>query len=160
MRITACHDGHLTLIAAQPCNPRRLISAASPHILSPLNEHRGACSDAPLLPTALPLHTNSWPLTSLPWSVTMETDNPRSSPRQKKKKKRCVYFNPPSLGSACPFLVLTESCRLLLLLLLLLWWRVDRYTRLQCGASVRLSFTSVCGFFLIPTDIKSNVCCY
>lgn len=109
---------HITASARQPfhhyCSVKTArrravlgsIAAATSHIPSPSEEHRGACSDAPKLPTALPVPLTP-DLSHRPHgAVTMETDNPHNVPLQ----KTCAYFNPRYLQSVyLPVLLLERT---------------------------------------------------
>lgn len=99
----------------------------SRHLLMTTQAHFGM-PPTPYSPAGL---TNSCPLTSLPWPLTMETDNPCS-------------------------LSTTNICALTHLLCASLWFCLCGSKRgcggltVKPGASVHLWFTSVCGFSLIP----------
>lgn len=135
--------------AAQPSNIPGLISAATPHILSPFNEHRGACSDAPQLPTALPGPTNFWPLTS--HLSPMGCYHGDGQPFVAFLSNRHVYALTHLLCNLC--ISLSFACvswNLLFSLLLLLFVFFCGGLTVKPGASVHLWFTSICGFSLIP----------
>lgn len=128
-----CHTGTLK----HPCDGR-LTPAARPGPGTPpgsflplLISCRFLMNSEPLVRMPPPPYspaglTNSCPLTSLPWGLTMETDNPCSL------YNRRLCFNPPPLCISVVSLVWIQSgCGGL---------------TVTPGASLHLWFTSVCGF--------------
>lgn len=99
--ITESEESHLTITAAAKQYSYVIPPSASFCRFSSyrVTFKRSACSDAPSLPTALPLRTNSWLLTF--HLSPMEWPWRRTTLFAFVLQKWCTHFNQPFLSSLC-----------------------------------------------------------